>query len=137
MPREGILVKNPVTRLTEAELELIHESSMRILDDPGLLSYNKQAAEIFKNAGAIVTKVEGSDHPCWHIRIPEKLAMDAVKKAPSTVKLGARNPDNALIMKGDESRVYFITGSETNIWMDVEIAPYVKKDNPSFFQSQL
>ena len=131
MPREGILVKNPVTRLTEAKLELIHESSMRILDDPGLLSYNKQAAEIFKNAGAIVTKVEGSDHPCWHIRIPEKLVMDAVKKAPSTVKLGARNPDNALIMKGDESRVYFITGSETNIWMDVEIAPYVKKDNPS------
>ncbi len=131
MPREGILVERPITRISDEQIKLIHDSSMRILDDPGLLSYNKQAADIFKGAGAIVTDVEGSDHPCWHIRIPERLVMDAVAKTPSTVKLGARNPDNALIMKGDEARVYFITGSETNIWMDVEIATYAKKGEPA------
>ena len=33
-------------------------------------------------------------------------------------------------MNGDEPRVYFITGSETNIWLDVSLVSYVKKSDP-------
>jgi len=33
-------------------------------------------------------------------------------------------------MHGDEPRVYFITGSETNIWLDVSLVSYVKKSDP-------
>jgi trimethylamine--corrinoid protein Co-methyltransferase len=36
-----------------------------------------------------------------------------------------------LIMQGDEPRVFFITGSETNIWLDVHFPTYVRKSDPS------
>jgi trimethylamine--corrinoid protein Co-methyltransferase len=77
-----------------------------------------------------VEPVSGGDHPTWSVRIPEKVVADALDTAPKTVKLGARNPDNALVMNGDEPRVYFISGSETNIWLDVEFPTYVKKSDP-------
>jgi len=130
VPREGILVSNPYERMTGEQVEQIHQASMQILSDPGLICFNKQATEIFHSHGAEVTTVSPSDHPCWLIKIPEKLVMQALDSAPKTVKLGARNPDNMLIMNGEEARVYFITGSETNIWLDVDFPTYVKKSDP-------
>jgi len=117
--------------MTEKQVETIHNASMEILEDPGLISFNQQAADIFGASGASVSKVEPSDHPCWLVKLPEKLVMDAVGSAPKTVKLGARNPENTLILNGDETRVHFITGSETNIWLDVDFSTYVKKADTS------
>jgi trimethylamine--corrinoid protein Co-methyltransferase len=131
VPREGILVSNPLVRISSQQVQQIHEASMQILNDPGLLSFNKKAAEIFHSHGAEVTDVSGSDTPSWHVKIPEKLVADALDRAPKTVKLGARNPDNSLVMKGDEPRVFFITGSETNIWLDVDFPTYVNKADPA------
>jgi len=129
VPREGILVNNPYERMLNGQVQKIHQASMEILQNPGLICFNKEAAEIFQANGAGVTTVSTGDHPCWHIKIPEKLVLQALDSAPKTVKLGARNPDNALIMKGDEPRVFFVTGSETNIWLDVDFSTYVKKSN--------
>lgn len=131
MPREGILIHNPYIRMTDEQIQQIHQASMQILSDPGLICFNKEAAEIFSSNGADVTSVPDSDHPCWLIKIPEKLVLQALESAPKTVKLGARNPDNALIMHGEEPRVYFISGSETNIWLDVDFPTYVKKSDPN------
>ncbi len=131
MPREGILIEKPLERLRHQQIKQIHQASMSILNDPGLLCFNSQAAEIFKNNGAEVSDVADSDHPCWQIKIPEHLVSKALESAPKTVKLGARNPDNALVMHGDEPRVYFITGSETNIWLDVNFETYAKKSDPA------
>jgi len=130
LPREGILVPNPYERITDEQLKQIHQASLQILTDPGLICFSKKAAEIFHSNGAEVAAVT-ADHPCWHIKIPEKLVMEALDSAPKTVKLGARDPDNALIMRGDEPRVYFISGSETNIWLDVDFPTYVKKSDNS------
>ncbi len=129
MPREGILVHAPYERISNQQVLQIHQTSMELLSDPGLICFNKQAAEIFHNSGAEVTAVSSADHPCWLIKIPEKLVLQALDSAPKTVKLGARNPDNTLIMKGEEPRVYFISGSETNIWLDVDFPSYVKKSD--------
>jgi len=129
LPREGILVSNPYTRITDEQVKQIHRASLQILVDPGLICFSKKAAEIFNSNGAEVAAVTSGDHPHWHIKIPEKLVMEALDSAPKTVKLGARNPDNALVMKGDEPRVYFISGSETNIWLDVDFSTYVKKSD--------
>jgi len=131
LPREGILVSNPYTRITDEQVQQIHRASLQILVDPGLICFSKKAAEIFNSNGAEVAEVASADHPHWHIKIPEKLVMEALDSAPKTVKLGARNPDNILIMKGDEPRVYFISGSETNIWLDVDFPTYVKKSDSS------
>lgn len=130
MPREGILIEKPLVRINQEQIERIHQASMDILSDPGLICFNKDAAEIFSANGAEVSTVTPADHPTWLIKIPEKLVLKALESAPKTVKLGARNPDNALIMDGEEPRVYFISGSETNIWLDVDFSTYVKKSNP-------
>ncbi len=131
MVREGILIDTPYERMTKEQVTRIHQASMEILSDPGLMCFNKEAAETFNSNGAEVATVSPSDLPCWHIKIPEKLVTDAIDSAPKTIKLGARNPDNTLIMKGDEPRVYFVSGSETNIWLDVDFPTYVKKSDPS------
>ena len=131
MPREGILVHNPYERITKEQITQIHQASMEILNDPGLICFNKEAAEIFHGNGADVTSVSPADHPTWLVKIPEKLVLGALDSAPKTVKLGARNEDNSLIMNGDVPRVYFISGSETNIWLDVDFTTYVKKSDSS------
>jgi len=116
--------------MTNEQVLQIHHASMQILSDPGLLSFNREAADIFHGNGAEVTTVSSGDNPCWLVKIPEKLVLHALDSAPKTVKLGARNPENTLIMKGEEPRVYFVSGSETNIWLDVDFSTYVKKSNP-------
>ena len=52
--REGILVERPVERLKGQQIERIHRASMDILEDSGLISYNRQAADIFGSSGARV-----------------------------------------------------------------------------------
>jgi trimethylamine--corrinoid protein Co-methyltransferase len=128
LPRKGILITRPYERLTKEQMELIHQASMQILTDLGLISFNREAVDIFHSHGAAVESIAG-DRQSWQIKIPEQLVLKALDTAPKTVKLGARNPDNTLIMHGDEPRVYLITGSETNIWLDVDFPIYVNKDN--------
>ncbi len=129
MSREGILVDRPYERLTKEQVELIHNASMEILTDPGLISFNEEAVKIFDGHGAEVESVAG-DRQSWRVKIPEQVVLKALDTAPKTVKLGARNPDNTLLMHGDEPRVYLITGSETNIWLDVDFPTYVNKSDP-------
>lgn len=129
MARKGILVDRPYERLTGDQVEVIHQASMDILKNPGLISFNEEAVEVFDGYGAVVEPVPG-DHQSWRISLPEQVVMKAMKSVPGTVKLGARNQDNALVMHGEEPRVYLITGSETNIWLDVDFPTYVHKSDP-------
>ncbi|MFC2059926.1 trimethylamine methyltransferase family protein [Chloroflexota bacterium] len=130
MSREGILVHKPYERMDYEQIQQIHQASIQILNDPGLLCFNREAAEIFQSNGAEVTPVTPSDNPCWLVKIPESLVLSALDSAPKTVTFGARNKDNTLIMNGEEPRVFFVSGSETNIWLDVDFQTYVKKSDP-------
>lgn len=51
--REGVIVK-PQCRLAGAQIELVDAASRELLQDPGLLCYNVNAAKLFKKAGAQV-----------------------------------------------------------------------------------
>jgi trimethylamine--corrinoid protein Co-methyltransferase len=128
--REGILVE-PYQRLSKEQVESIHRASMDILENVGIISYNEEAAEIFHRHGAEVTPVSPSPSQSWIIRIPEGLVLEAVAKAPSVVKLGARREENSLILDGAQPRVYFGTGSESNVWLDMSVETFVNKNNPS------
>lgn len=114
--REGIVV-TPHNRLTEQQVSLIDGVSRELLDNPGILSYNPEVVEVFKKAGA---QIEKSDEGCARIRIPSDVLDTALKSVPSKITLGARNPDNKLILDAHEPRVRFVTGAETNIWLDVK-----------------
>lgn len=131
MARKGIVIPRPIERLSREQIESIHRASLDILNDPGLVCYNEEAASIFAKAGAPVSAIGGSTPPAHLVRIPEKLVRDALDNAPSTIVLGARDRDNSLEMDGKEPRVYVVTGSEANIWVDVEFETYQKKSDPS------
>jgi trimethylamine--corrinoid protein Co-methyltransferase len=113
--REGVLV-SPYERLSRSQVELIDEISRTLLEDPGLLCYNPQATKIFREAGAKVEDAEG----CARVRVPARIVDDTLKSAPSTIILGARDPDNKLILDAHEPRVRFVSGAETNIWLSVD-----------------
>jgi trimethylamine--corrinoid protein Co-methyltransferase len=128
MARQGVLVE-PYRRLNEEQIAQIHRASMEILADPGIMCFNREAADIFSGAGADVSEVKDDRAPYWILRIPEKLVSESLEKAPKVVKLGARDEDNSLILDGNEPRVRFASGSETNNWLDIDIETFVgKKD---------
>jgi len=120
--REGVMVK-PYERLEKEEVDRIHEASLSILRDPGIISYNKEAVEIFADNGAEIF----SNNGYWRISIPEGLVEESVKHAPSVVKLGAREKENCLILDGKEPRVRFGTGSEANVIPDMDVEDFVSE----------
>jgi trimethylamine--corrinoid protein Co-methyltransferase len=130
MSRTGVLV-DPYQRLKAEHIKRIHQASVAILADPGVVCYNRRAAEIFGDSGANVLSINNGDVDSWLLKLPEKVVLDALQVAPSVVKLGARDEANCLVLDGNEPRVHFVSGSETNIWLDVDFQTYVKKSDPS------
>jgi trimethylamine--corrinoid protein Co-methyltransferase len=112
--REGVLVQ-PHRRLSDEQLSLVDSTSRELLEDPGLLCYNRAATELFREAGA---KVEDRDG-CASVRLPGAMIDRALAAAPSTIVLGAREPGNRLVLDAAEPRVRFGSGSETNVWLEV------------------
>ena len=129
MVRQGILVE-PYLRLNQQQVERIHRASLDILIDPGIVCFNRQAAEIFSDAGAEVSAVESEGAPSWLLRIPEGIVSGALASAPKVVKLGARDENNCLMLDGSEPRVHFASGSEANIWLDVAAEAFESKVRP-------
>ncbi len=129
MARAGVLV-HPYERLSREQVERIHRSSLAMLMDPGILCYNREAAQVFGDHGADVRRVDESTAACWHLKIPEKLVSQALAAAPQVVKLGARDEDNCLILDGREPRIRFASGSEANNWLEVDVETFVSKRNP-------
>ncbi len=126
MARQGVLIE-PYQRLKAEQEEQIHRASLAILTDPGVICFNHHAAEIFSDHGAEVLSIDQGSADCWLIKIPEKVITDAVRVAPKTVKLGARDENNSLILNGHEPRVHFASGSEANNWLDVDVETFVSK----------
>lgn len=113
--REGVLVK-PQHRLNEGQIRLIDSVSRELLEDPGVLCYNRRAAALFKKAAATIEDAG----QCVRVKLPSSIIDDALSTAPSRFTLGARRPQNRLVLDAAEPRVRFGTGAETNMWMDVD-----------------
>lgn len=127
--REGVVV-DPYCRLSRSQIESIDALSRELLEDPGLLCYNPAAADVLRRAGAEVT--DSDDAFC--VRISSELIDRAVQSAPATIVLGARNPENRLVLDADEPRVRFGSGAETNVWLDVDFEngrPEFRRSNGS------
>lgn len=126
--RQGVVVRMPFERLKKDEIGAIDATSTRLLEEIGLQCFNNEAAEIFKNNGC---SVERRDERSTTVKIPKAVLMKFISKAPSKVKLGARDPKNALILDAEMPRVYFGSGSETNVWLDAEMEDFVSEKDPS------
>lgn len=78
--------------LNEEGLELVHDASLRILEEVGIDFRDAESLGIWRHEGA---EIEGE-----RVRIPRELLMRLVAKAPSTFTLHARNPERTVEIGG-------------------------------------
>lgn len=120
----------PVERISKDQVMLLHEASLAILENPGIHCFNEQAANLLKEAGCTVEEVDGYDKS-WQVHFPRDVVEKAIRSAPTKVVLGARKRENRLVLDSHVPAVYFGTGSETNIYLETELADFVGKDDSS------
>lgn len=113
--RQGILVR-PQCRMSEKQIRLIDETSRELLENPGLFLMESGAAKIFKEAGCAVE----DNGQYVRVSIPSKVIDKVLSTSPHKIVLGARNPENRLVIDATEPRVRFGSGAETNFWLEVE-----------------
>jgi len=87
--------------LSKDELDRIHNSTLEILEKPGLIIPSEGALEILERAGANVNREKNS------VTIPSNIVKEAVKKAPKTIRYGARNPKYDILL--EKKQTYFTT----------------------------
>jgi trimethylamine--corrinoid protein Co-methyltransferase len=127
--RSGTVV-HPYQRLDAEQIKHLHQASLAILEEPGIWCYNQRAADLFKTAGARVLEISEHGQPVWRVSLPSALVEATVAKAPSRFVLGARNPENRLLLDARTPRVYFGSGSETNVWLETEMETFVSSQDP-------
>lgn len=113
--RPGRVVQ-PVCRLDDDKLDLLHQGSLKILQDPGIVCFNEKAASIFADAGCSCDRSDRED--AWIVRIPSEVVEKALSTVPSRIVLGAREPANRLVLDAEVPRIYFGSGSETNEFLE-------------------
>lgn len=94
----------PVEVLTPEQLEAIHDSSMRILEEIGIEFMSEEALRLLDAAGAEV------DHSNGLVRFDRNLVLELVAKAPETVVLTPRNPEHAITLGGNHINFGLVAG---------------------------
>jgi trimethylamine--corrinoid protein Co-methyltransferase len=85
----------PVQMLSEEQIEQLHEASMRILEEIGIMFIDAEALDIWERAGARV------DHSAQRVTMDRGLLVEAVARAPSRFTVRARNPEKDIPMGGN------------------------------------
>jgi trimethylamine--corrinoid protein Co-methyltransferase len=76
-----------ISFLTEEEKNQIHQDSLQILAECGVLFHSPKAVAFLHKCGAIV-----ADSAPGFVKLPPELVEEALKQAPKAFTLGARNP---------------------------------------------
>ncbi|MGA1871346.1 MAG: trimethylamine methyltransferase family protein [bacterium] len=126
--REGVIVRSPFERLTKDEIQAIDKASKHILEEIGILCYNEEALDIFIKNKCRVIKYDDHSH---RVKIPADIVTNALASVPSKITLGARDKRNSLVLDAEVPRVYFGSGSETNIWLDTDLDTFVSEKDPT------
>jgi len=90
--------------LTDSEKEQVHNETLRILEEAGVRFHSKKALKLLESSGARVDWDKNIAH------IPFELAGQALKTAPKSFTLGARNPQYNYPMPSPVSR-YALDGT--------------------------
>ncbi len=109
--------------LSDEEIETIHQASLRILAETGVIIGNQRIRHMLREAGASV------DPESHLVRIPEDLTAAALKTAPSRIRLYNRDGELAATL-GDGSS-YVGCGGDAIYFQDLETGerrPATKSD---------
>ena len=86
---------SPSKILDDEQLELIHQSSLRLLEEVGVEFMGQKARDLFRSAGAAV------DDDTGLVKIDREIVLKAISSAPNTVTLTPRNPRNKMVLGGN------------------------------------
>ena len=84
----------PTEPLSEDQVHAIHETSLRVLEEIGILFLNDDALTILEKEGCDV------DWDTKNVRFDRGFITEQIKKAPSSFTLTPRNPDKEIIWGG-------------------------------------
>lgn len=114
--------------LSTNEVRTIHDLTLQVLKEVGLLIRSDKILKILDDAGVQV------DHKKSTARIPEAIVKEALKKAPRTVKLSARDPKYDITIPS-ETECYLTTDGLGVHMIDLETGERragTKKDLANF-----
>jgi len=109
--------------LSKEKIEMIHEATLKVLEETGYIIKNKEVLDNFKKAGASV------DYKKELVKIPRELVLNAIKTAPSKLTLYGKK--NSKVELGKNEKIYFMNGYGTvNVfdWRTKKRRPNTKKD---------
>lgn len=114
---------------TEDELTELHEATLDVLQDGGLMVLNDEAQEIFHSHGCKVDKKTNI------VKIPPYLVEEAIRSAPSKVLLAGRNPKNDVVLGG--TRVTFTNFAIAPNIIDLETGKVRKPTSKDMAESTI
>lgn len=98
--------------LSKDELCNIHNATLEILENPGLIIPSERTLNILETAGASVNYKKNN------ATIPSNIVEEAIKKAPKTIRYSARNPKYDILLEKKET--YFTTDGSGTFIRDFE-----------------
>jgi len=99
MAEKGI-VGGTYKPLSQVDVEKIHNTSLKVLEEVGVEINGERALELFQDHGA---NIEGNI-----VKIPRDMVLENIEKAPSTVRLCGREGKHDLVL--EDKKVYVGTG---------------------------
>ncbi len=97
--------------LSGHDIDMIHETSLKILEEIGYEINHKKALDMLKNVGCNV------DYTTGIAKVPRKVLMDYVKLAPSRIRLCGRNKNRDCVV--EPGRVFFDGGGGAVQTLDI------------------
>jgi len=80
-----------ISILSSDDMERVHESTLRLLNEPGICVQSERALKLLEARGA------KTDRKTMRARLPEDLVKETIKLMPKTIRLSARNPKQDMI----------------------------------------
>jgi trimethylamine--corrinoid protein Co-methyltransferase len=85
----------PVDILSADQVEHIHQSSLRVLEELGMEVMGETARRMLKEAGADV------DDATMRVRFDRDMVLEQIAKSPSEFTLHSRNPERDVVFGGN------------------------------------
>ena len=87
--------RRPLRILAQPEVERIHQASLEVLADTGVMFQSQRALDVLEAHGAVV------DRETTVARIPQTAVEEALRTLPSGFTLGGRTPEFDLPLDGE------------------------------------
>lgn len=118
---------NKTTVLSDSEIEAIHETSLKVLENTGMLVYSDSVIKILKNAGC------QTNNETKLVKFPRKIIEESLKMAPKTIQLYDHD-GNPYCTLGDDN-TYIASGHNAVYYHgidDPERRPITKQEVANF-----